>query len=338
MNFDVFYKICRLCACESAKVTVNMFSEVGKRHQLPDKVRLCLPITIDEDDKLPKEICVACLNKLDVCNELYHSSFTAQNILKSKLESIISEEQSKEGNFGNVNGAQFKCAAETPSKSLSNRLTTIEVQASMPYEKNKKVLHDPQNTSVIPKDVVVRLTSSESDNLNRPSMTRVFGADKPAEGDSGMMNIVVTDINGAPLTAVPSDNVIFTSSPQCDVMKSNVSSVPVEEPDSSECVKLEKPEVGGNSKDEKACEVEQSSAVEVKSDAVKQNRIKLKASLDKGVSEIKMKCGICSKFFAKDIIQHHRRLHLKERLYSCVDCGKNFCTELDLSSHICGKM
>nr|CAD7407893.1 unnamed protein product [Timema cristinae] len=52
-------------------------------------------------------------------------------------------------------------------------------------------------------------------------------------------------------------------------------------------------------------------------------------------TEGKEKCQYCGVFFAAHIIFHHRKLHFRERFFSCIDCGKNFQTETGLESHKC---
>lgn len=43
---------------------------------------------IEEDDEMPKQICINCLNKLDTTYELYTTCKVAQNDIRKKLNSV----------------------------------------------------------------------------------------------------------------------------------------------------------------------------------------------------------------------------------------------------------
>jgi hypothetical protein len=47
-------------------------------------------------------------------------------------------------------------------------------------------------------------------------------------------------------------------------------------------------------------------------------------------------CEYCNQIFPEDIIVHHRKLHFRQRFFSCIVCGKNFRTEVGLENHRCG--
>lgn len=46
-------------------------------------------------------------------------------------------------------------------------------------------------------------------------------------------------------------------------------------------------------------------------------------------------CPYCHKDFPPDILIHHKVLHFRERFFTCIDCGKNFKTEIGLQKHRC---
>lgn len=77
--------ICRLCAKED-KFCVDIFGEDGVKNNISKKIRLCLPISVKEDDEFPKQICLSCLNKLDTSYELYSGCMNAQNTIKRLLK------------------------------------------------------------------------------------------------------------------------------------------------------------------------------------------------------------------------------------------------------------
>ncbi|XP_069699886.1 serine-rich adhesin for platelets-like [Periplaneta americana] len=73
--------ICRLCAKED-RFCIEVFGDDGNKNNISKKVRLCLPITIKEDDEYPKQVCLSCLNKLDTSYELYSGCMNAQTTIK----------------------------------------------------------------------------------------------------------------------------------------------------------------------------------------------------------------------------------------------------------------
>lgn len=75
---------------------------------------------------------------------------------------------------------------ESLSKSSSSIFTSVEVQGVLPADHSKNILHEPQSTSVIPKDVVVRLTSVEPDNREQSGMSSLFESERHVEESSGM--------------------------------------------------------------------------------------------------------------------------------------------------------
>lgn len=55
--------ICRLCS-EQKKIVVHLYGEKAKEMDLLNKVML-IPISIEENDHLPKTICQSCIDKLE---------------------------------------------------------------------------------------------------------------------------------------------------------------------------------------------------------------------------------------------------------------------------------
>ncbi|KDR08217.1 hypothetical protein L798_01935 [Zootermopsis nevadensis] len=88
--------ICRLCAREDESC-IQVFGENGIKHNISKKIRLCLPIiTVAEDDKYPKQICLSCLKKLDTSFELYSGCMNAQNTIKRLLKKFTQIESAKD--------------------------------------------------------------------------------------------------------------------------------------------------------------------------------------------------------------------------------------------------
>ncbi|KAK0164102.1 hypothetical protein PV328_002765 [Microctonus aethiopoides] len=55
---------CRLCSEEKIEM-LSIFGEEGLRRQIPQKLRVCLPIMVYKTDPLPKQICQFCAARLD---------------------------------------------------------------------------------------------------------------------------------------------------------------------------------------------------------------------------------------------------------------------------------
>jgi hypothetical protein len=47
-------------------------------------------------------------------------------------------------------------------------------------------------------------------------------------------------------------------------------------------------------------------------------------------------CQYCNQIFPEHIIVYHRKLHFRQHFFSCIVCGKNFCSEVGLENHRCG--
>ncbi|XP_065339179.1 uncharacterized protein LOC135938998 [Cloeon dipterum] len=58
---------CRLCAeYERTKYLIDIFGREGTKHNLDLKIRKCLPIVVQEDDGMPRMVCIDCINRLDM--------------------------------------------------------------------------------------------------------------------------------------------------------------------------------------------------------------------------------------------------------------------------------
>ncbi|XP_049872971.1 zinc finger protein 62-like [Pectinophora gossypiella] len=73
-------RYCRLCA-EEQEVTIMIFSAEAEAMLLQNKLNKYLLIEVDEDDKLPKNICIKCCSKLQTVCEFIDTARKAQQIL-----------------------------------------------------------------------------------------------------------------------------------------------------------------------------------------------------------------------------------------------------------------
>lgn len=75
-----FTDLCRLCS-SAGNNNIQIFSD----ESLQKKIAECLPITLNERDKLPKVICTQCLDYVQVFSEFRQSCSKAQKMLESCL-------------------------------------------------------------------------------------------------------------------------------------------------------------------------------------------------------------------------------------------------------------
>uniref|UniRef100_A0A336LDN6 CSON007298 protein n=1 Tax=Culicoides sonorensis TaxID=179676 RepID=A0A336LDN6_CULSO len=81
-----FYELCRLCTASQGK-KVHIFSEEGKQKQLQAKISKGLLINVDENDKLPKILCVSCVQQVETIYDYKNNCVQAQNLLEGCLTS-----------------------------------------------------------------------------------------------------------------------------------------------------------------------------------------------------------------------------------------------------------
>ncbi|XP_063358039.1 zinc finger protein 691-like [Cydia amplana] len=83
---ESFERCCRLCA-EEQEVTIMIFSAEAEAMLLQNKLNKYLLIEVDEEDKLPKNICIRCCSKLQTVCEFIDTARKAQEVLLN--QSII---------------------------------------------------------------------------------------------------------------------------------------------------------------------------------------------------------------------------------------------------------
>lgn len=75
-----FEQYCRLCA-EEQEVTIMIFSKEAEAMLLQNKVNKYLSIQVEENDKLPKNICIKCCTTLQTVCDFIESAHKAQEVL-----------------------------------------------------------------------------------------------------------------------------------------------------------------------------------------------------------------------------------------------------------------
>ncbi|XP_047527198.1 zinc finger and SCAN domain-containing protein 2-like [Vanessa atalanta] len=88
-SLETFERCCRLCA-EEQEVTIMIFSKEAEAMLLQNKLNKYLLIEVEEDDKLPKNICVKCCSKLQTVCDFIDTARKAQDVLQN--QSMILEQ------------------------------------------------------------------------------------------------------------------------------------------------------------------------------------------------------------------------------------------------------
>ncbi|XP_049853817.1 mucin-12-like isoform X2 [Schistocerca gregaria] len=92
--------LCRLCA-RTDKSCVDVFSKDGSRHFIQKKIRLCLPVIVEEQDEMPRQICLSCLNKLESTYEFYTTCIYAQSTIQRLLRAESVQDSDHVNELGN---------------------------------------------------------------------------------------------------------------------------------------------------------------------------------------------------------------------------------------------
>ncbi|XP_069687172.1 zinc finger protein 595-like isoform X2 [Periplaneta americana] len=78
-------QLCRLCA-NNIKTGIYIFNGIGREQHLADKINTCLPITVKVTDLLPKQLCVPCNDKLNICFEFAEACVNAEKKLNKLMK------------------------------------------------------------------------------------------------------------------------------------------------------------------------------------------------------------------------------------------------------------
>lgn len=128
-----FSDLCRLCS-SAGNNNIQIFTD----ESLQKKIGECLPITLNEKDKLPKVICAQCLEYVQVFAEFRQSCSKAQKMLESCLNT------SKLRNGGQVyikDEAPVKKVLkpiQSPTTKLMPNLNLCNIVSSTPTKQIKK--------------------------------------------------------------------------------------------------------------------------------------------------------------------------------------------------------
>ncbi|XP_026758811.2 zinc finger protein 37-like [Galleria mellonella] len=159
-----FERCCRLCA-EEQEVTIMIFSAEAEAMLLQNKLNHYLLIEVDEDDKLPKNICLKCCTKLQTVCEFIDTARKSQEVL---LKSSLLLEQY---NINKCEGVNLNKPIKSESDAHSDddsKFTGMEVSVDpMMVLQNSDEALSPINdeNSTITEDVT-HLYTVDSENLS----------------------------------------------------------------------------------------------------------------------------------------------------------------------------
>ncbi|XP_056633741.1 zinc finger protein 717-like [Diorhabda sublineata] len=83
-----FYELCRLCASNIQKEKTHIFQEEGRKIQLQNKIEVCLALTVNENDFLPKVVCSKCLRSLETCFGFRQECVRSESMLSTYFKNF----------------------------------------------------------------------------------------------------------------------------------------------------------------------------------------------------------------------------------------------------------
>lgn len=155
-----FYDLCRLCSSAAENKNVQIYSNDG----LLRKINECLPITLNEKDKLPKIICSSCQEYVEIFSEFRKSCSNAQKMLESCLNSTKLR-----------NGGQ------------------VYIKDEAPVKKVLKPIQNPSPTKIIPNINIIATTPTKSvkKNVLAPNQPDFLSSIMQAVGIQVMIKIYI---------------------------------------------------------------------------------------------------------------------------------------------------
>lgn len=135
MNSFEVGEFCRLCATEtSASCRFNIYNNEGKLRDLLLKINSCLPITISEQDNLPKHVCKECVGTLDSFYQFREKTIKSESFLQHIINNQLVEVVIKE-----------ECVSPVTDETYSNYADNLESNKEHPQNVFKD-MHDQNET------------------------------------------------------------------------------------------------------------------------------------------------------------------------------------------------
>lgn len=337
--------LCRICGKED-KYCVQVFSDEGIQHQLQKKIRLCLPIVISEDDEMPKQVCLNCLNKLESTYELYTMCKLAQDDIRKKLNYL---NLSRTHGSGNTQ-ACYASTIEEKCKTLSEerpiqiggsiikliKPTTVTTPKHVPPQSISSSTHVGMN-SITTNVNIQGQQSSHGQNMVAVSTPKQL----PQAETTTLPEMVIQQpqviVPAHYVSHVPSDQTVIPVQGQyCKQSNPQYEQRVVQQPVFQQSVMQQQ---NPNTKTTRVEASQQLTANSTQGGGIlKKKRLQESNRTNDVANTAKKKlskCRYCHKMFSDDIIDHHVNLHLHQSFFTCIDCNKNFRSEDALEKHRC---
>ncbi|XP_059051151.1 zinc finger protein 182-like [Achroia grisella] len=297
-----FEKCCRLCA-EEQDVSIMIFSAEAEAMLLQNKLNNYLLIEVDEDDKLPKNICLKCCTKLQTVCEFIDTARKSQEIL-TKSSLLLEQYNSDKCETVNLT-PKIKLEAEECSDDES-KFTEMEISVDpMMVLQNSDETLSPANDEISPNsEDVTHLYTVDSENV---TIKLIRKNDEHCENDKKSNSPAddgVKDTTVKPFACTTCDRSFFT-----ELALKNHSWI--------------------HNNDEKAHKQYKCSSCEEDFD-VKLDFIEhLKEHKSMGL------CQLCGRSFRSEKnLNAHMTAHLSSaKSYTCKVCGRSYSTMSNLRTH-----
>ncbi|XP_054267733.1 uncharacterized protein LOC128989735 isoform X2 [Macrosteles quadrilineatus] len=317
---DILNMMCRICAREDCN-SIDIFGVEGVKQNLVRKIHACLPVTVRQDDNLPKQICLTCLTKLDTCWAMYLQCKEAQTKIEKKLYSL-----SRERDKNNQTHVRL---------SVEDRLRDLTETYPVNFGESAVICLAPDistpTTSVNREAQVV--PQAPTAGTIEPVLTPVTYL-APATATPTQQTAPAEEIYPQALIQVPQNPV----SEQPIVYQNPTVVAPVVAPvDTPVVAPVVAPVPAPQSLPRRRTVVPKPMSVQASATPQRAAPTPVKRPNEENFNNINGKklCVYCNKYFTDDIIDHHTSLHLRQTFHTCLDCNKNFRSEQALERHRC---
>ncbi|XP_034248728.1 zinc finger protein 2 homolog [Thrips palmi] len=165
--------ICRLCELNSYNL-IKIFSAQGNQLKLADKIHFHLAIKVTRTDKLPLAICALCVNALNVCNDLYQKSLSADSNLRkiflnenqTTLQSVESLEKLQPKTFSNAIPSSSKDSDLSETQIIDAPL----VQSNLPVPKSKS----KGNKKASSETKAAEIPAHSKEKIKKPELPKIL--------------------------------------------------------------------------------------------------------------------------------------------------------------------
>ncbi|XP_022920215.1 zinc finger protein draculin-like isoform X14 [Onthophagus taurus] len=340
-------QFCRLCLVKD-QVNVSIFEEHGDTRDVKRKISECLPVTVSEEDSLPKKICDGCLYKLELLYQFRTTCVSAEKQLQVWIAELNNSE-SKEDQDLKLQHSQTSVKEEIfdATDHPDNSEYVIEEQhisyeeGDIPYnesqddnddgdatnssddeplaKRRKRFLEEQVQTDDTLKTadnkMAITKLEHESDDENvddpEPNFVSVGTSDDQQPGPSGLNKMSATTTNAEmPCTKskLPED----ITCPVCDKVFINRLKL-------NQHCRQHKPK---------------SFCCQLCGKSYKKN-YELQLHKERHFKKKTIPCGVCGKMLSSDITlkKHMIACHLKEHPFKCDQCDKGYLSEAALDNH-----